>query len=102
MEFVYALLPVIASAVTWIVSRRKRNNDFLSQLQSSIDLLTTKYTDTLKELIEVKEQNAKLLQSQGELTIQVENFRKENNMLKGTIDELNQRLSGIKTITKAK
>lgn len=93
-------LPVVSSAVTWIVARKKRNNDFLADLQNSIDLLSDKYNATLRELVEVKEQNSKLLISQKDMQVQMIELKRENGELKSTIDELNERLSGVKTITR--
>lgn len=95
-------LPVISSLVTWFVARKKRKNDFLADLQSSIDLLSSKYNDALKELVTVKEQNSKLLIAQNEMKEQISNLTKENETLKNTVDELNERLSNVKTITRTK
>lgn len=95
-------LPVVSSVVTWFVARKKRNNDFLADLQASIDLLSEKYNDSLRELIEVKAQNSKLLIAQNEMKEQIENLTKENETLKSTVDELNERLSNVKTITRTK
>ena len=94
------ILPFIASIVTWVAARKKRNNSFLSELSGSIDLLSDKYTKTLNELVEVKQQNANLLTSQNELKEQLHVLSKENAALRDTIEELNARLSGIKTISK--
>ena len=54
----------LGSVVTWFASRRQRNNDFLAELQKSIDLLTEKYTKVLEENIILKADNAKLLANQ--------------------------------------
>ncbi|MBS4057759.1 MAG: hypothetical protein KGZ82_10625 [Bacteroidales bacterium] len=78
----------VASAVTWLVSRRKRNNDFLSELQNSINLLTENYTRTLNELIEVKAQNANLMSRVNELQIEVQQLKGENAGLLKKINEL--------------
>lgn len=94
------ILPFIASIVTWVAARKKRNNSFLSELSGSIDLLSEKYAATIKELIEVRTQNATLLTSQNELKEQLHVLSRENAALRDTIEELNARLSGIKTISK--
>ena len=44
----------LSSVVTWLVTRRQRNNDFLASLQKSIDLLTEKYTETLNENVRLQ------------------------------------------------
>jgi predicted RNase H-like nuclease (RuvC/YqgF family) len=74
----YILAP-IAAVVTWIASRRKRQNDFLVEMQSSIDLLITKNK---------------------ELTAEIVALRSENMQLQTRIEELNHKLENVKTITK--
>lgn len=54
----------LSSVVTWLVTRRQRNNDFLASLQKSIDLLTEKYTETLNENVRLQADNAHLLANQ--------------------------------------
>lgn len=93
-------LPVASSAVTWLVARRKRDNDFLADLQKSIDLLSEKYNNALQEIVMVKEQNSQLLITQKNMQYQIAELKRENGELKSTIDELNERLAGVKTITR--
>lgn len=99
-QLLTVLLPIVSSVVTWYVARKKRNNDFLADLQRSIDLLSGKYNEALEELVAVKEQNSKLLIAQQEMKFQIAELKRENGVLKGTIDELNKRLEGVKTITR--
>ncbi|MFA6729077.1 MAG: hypothetical protein WCS17_12815 [Prevotella sp.] len=94
------ILPVVSSVVTWWVARKKRNNDFLAELQDSIDLLSQKYNDALQQLVEVRGQNSELLISQKEMKVQMDELKRENSVLKKTIDDLNERLSNVKTITR--
>lgn len=58
------LITVAASALTgaatWFVSRRKRKNDFISELQNSIDLLAGRYNSAIEQIVALKEQNVKL------------------------------------------
>lgn len=82
----------ISNICTWLFSRRKQNNDFLAELQKSIDLLTEKYTKTLNENVQLKADNAKLLANQqvmeekidsltrkiDSLTKQLKNYEKNN------------------------
>lgn len=102
IEWLTLILPVLSSVVTWWVMRKKRKNDFLADLQSSIDLLSDKYNTTLQELVVLKGQNAQLMIAQDELKAQIEALSQENAALKDTIDELNTRLTGVKTITRTK
>ena len=77
-----------ASAVTWLVSRRKRNNDFLGELQNSINVLSENYTKTLDELVTVKKQNAELLVQVSKLQSEVAELKKENSGLLAKVAEL--------------
>ena len=99
----------ITGIVTWVATRRKRNNDFLAEMQKSIDLLSQKYNEQLQdnvrlselaislknEIANVRMENRLLLQGQEELKM-------ENISLKEEVNSLRQQLSGIKTITKIK
>lgn len=82
----------LASIVTWFISAGKRNNDFISELQNSIHILSSNYTETLNKLVEVQRQNAELLMNQEQLKLDVEKLSKENAKLIAKINELNKRL----------
>lgn len=96
------VLPAGSSAVTYAVTRNKRKNDFLGNLQGSIDLLSENYSKALNELACVRSENLELRTLQQELVIQVAGLKKENAGLRSEIAELNERLNNIKTITKTK
>ena len=101
---------IIYGAVTWFFSKRKRNNDFIQELQVSINNLTSSYTDTLNRLVEVQKQNSKLLINQDRLVNQnaallenqvglireIEKLRGENRKLLTKINELNKLLKNEK------
>lgn len=99
-----AIIGYIFSAITgitgWLVGRRKQQNDFLSDLQGSINMLTEENAKLLRELIAVRKENAALMSNQEQMKIEIEGVRKENIILRAEIGELNERLSGIKTITR--
>ena len=57
----------LAGAVTWLVSRRKRRNDMLADMQRSIDLLCEKYNDVLQENVTLRREKADWLVAQQEL-----------------------------------
>lgn len=69
-----ASLPVITAVTGWLAGTRKRRNDFLSDLQSSINLLA--------------EENRKLLRDITEVNKEVIHLRRENEELKSSIDKL--------------
>lgn len=99
-----AVIGYVFSAVTgvagWLVGRRKQANDFLSDLQGSINMLTEENAKLLKELIAVRRENATLMTNQEEMKIEIEALRKENEALRQEIGELNNRLAGVRTITR--
>lgn len=101
---------IIYGAVTWFFSKRKRNNDFIQELQISINNLTSSYTDTLNKLVDVQKQNSRLLINQDRLEQQnaallenqvgliseIEKLRGENRKLLTKINELNKLLKNEK------
>lgn len=101
----YFLTPAVG-AISWFASRfvekRKRNNDFISELQKTIDVLVTKYTETLKELVELKAQNAQLLMGQTQMDLQMKQLKAENAKFREEIERLNEMLTNIKSIRVAK
>lgn len=98
------LIGYLFSALTgiagWMVGRRKQQNDFISDLQSSIDMLAEKNSSLLKEVVSLREQNAELLSNQAEMKKEMAALRHENAGLKKEIEELNAKLSNVKTITR--
>jgi len=94
------IIPLLTAIAGWFVGAKKRNNDFIGQLQSSIDLLSEKYTKTLNEFVIVKEQNAELLIGQSEMAGQIKTLRKENAALKREVEDLTAQLQDVKIITR--
>lgn len=68
------ILPVATAITGWFAGTRKRRNDFLCDLQSSINLLA--------------EENRKLLRDITEVNKEVIHLRRENEELKSSIDKL--------------
>ncbi len=56
----------LGSVFTWIFSRRKQNNDFLKELQSSINLLSGENKKILEENIQLRRENIDLKANQEE------------------------------------
>jgi predicted RNase H-like nuclease (RuvC/YqgF family) len=77
------ILPYLVSAITgaagWFGGQKKQKNDFLRDLQESINLLS--------------DENKKLMQ-------EVISLRKENIDLRGEVAELNLKLQNVKIITR--
>jgi len=83
----------VAGVVGWIVGRRKQKNDFLVELQSSIDLLIHKNKELLDEVILLRGENS-------ELAIEVKELRNENHQLKIAIEKLTEELNKLKNKNK--
>ncbi|MDE7077140.1 MAG: hypothetical protein K2O55_00975 [Alistipes sp.] len=73
----------LGAVVSWAVSRRKRNHDFLSEMQRSIDLLSEKYNQVLQENVLLRQEKAQwqvvqqtLLAKVDRLTREVESLRR--------------------------
>lgn len=80
------LVTVATNICTYFVTRRKKQNDFISDLQKSIDLLSDRYTKTLNELVTVRETNL-------QLTTKVNELIMENKKLKNEIASLSNRIN---------
>ena len=88
----YILTP-IAAVVTWLASRKKQRNDFLKDMQASIDLLADENKKLMAEIIAVRGENKNLM-------IEIIAVKSENKQLKIELEELNRKLENVKTITK--
>lgn len=92
-DIISYLAPVLTGVVGFLGGRRKQKNDFLNELQSSIDLLAEKNRQLMEEVVKLREDNACL-------RVEVVNLRKDNEALRVELEELNRRLENVKTITK--
>lgn len=83
MDILQWLVPggAIGSVVTWLFSRKTRRVDVLQRLQESIDLLTSKYTEVLKENVLLKADNAKLLANQKAMEEKIDAMNKKIDKL---------------------
>ncbi|GHV32121.1 hypothetical protein FACS1894177_07800 [Bacteroidia bacterium] len=85
-DIINVLAPALTGFIGWFAGRRKQKNDFISDLQASIDLLAEKNHLQMEQIIKLREEVLKL--------------REENAHLREEIEELNRRLENVKTITK--
>ncbi len=76
----------LTAAVGWLAGKRKRNNEFLHEMQESINMLAAKNNDLMEELIKVKTQNAQLI-------VEVEHMRAENRKLNRIVADLSAKLN---------
>jgi peptidoglycan hydrolase CwlO-like protein len=68
------IIPLATAAAGWIAGSRKRRNDFLKDLQASIDLLSS--------------ENRRLLADITAVNAEIVAVRKENEELKASVDRL--------------
>ena len=85
------IIPLFTAAVGWIVGSRKRKNDFLKDLQASIDLLSSEnrklladITSVNSEIVAVRKENEELKASVGLCT--------ENSQLKDEVRQLREQI----------
>lgn len=72
------LFSALTGIVGWLAGRRKQNNNFISEQQSSINLLAEKNNELLKEIVSLRQQNAELQADQTAMEREMAVLRKEN------------------------
>ncbi len=89
MDFLMFALPggFIGSIFTWFVGRRKQNNDMLSQLQASINMLSSENRKILDENIQLRRENADLKANQEEMIQKLSRLTKEVERLRKVINK---------------
>lgn len=89
IEYIASIItPIITAVGGWFIGSKKRNNDFLSELQSSINLLSAENNKLLQELVTVRKENASLLYNQEMMSSEIKALRQENASLRMEIEEL--------------
>ncbi len=86
------IVPAITAAIGWLVGTRKRNNDFLQDLQSSIDLLSSENKKLLEDITAVNTEIVAVRKENEELKAAVEKLCTENALLKDEVKQLKNRL----------
>lgn len=76
----------LGAAASWAVGRRKRNNDFLAEMQRSIDLLSEKYNQVLQENVLLRQEKAQWQVAQQTLLAKVDRLTRE-------VEDLRRRIS---------
>jgi len=67
----------LGSVVTWLVTGRRRRNDFLAEMQKSIDMLSEKYNAVLQDNIMLRQEKAEWKVTQKELLLKVDKLTRE-------------------------
>lgn len=95
-DIIYSFAPYLASAITAIVGfffgRKKQNNDFLQEMQGSIDLLVQRNSTLYEEVMGLRKERIELLENQAKLLTEIEGLRGDNETLRREIDAFCQYL----------
>lgn len=86
------IIPMITAAVGWLVETRKRNNDFLQDLQASIDLLSSENKKLLADITSVNAEIVAVRKENEELKASVDKLCSENSQLKEEIRQLKDKI----------
>ena len=87
------LVPIVTAAAGWLAGKRKRRNDFLKNMQDSIDLLSVENKRLLEDLTAVNKEVIALRRENGELKYSVDQLCKENVQLKDEVRNLKNRIT---------
>ena len=88
-SIIIAVLGLMGAPLGWLIGRRKAKNDFLSDLQASIDLLSEKNKELLEEVVSLREENTQLQINQKTLMAQLEALRSESEAMREVLNEMN-------------
>lgn len=86
------ILPVVTAAAGWIAGSRKRRNDFLKDLQASIDLLSSENRRLLSDITAVNAEIVAVRRENEELKVSVDRLCAENAQLKDEVRQLKMAL----------
>ena len=87
------LVPMITAAAGWLAGKRKRRNDFLKNMQESIDILSLENKRLIEDLTTVNREVVALRKENGELKTSVDQLCKENAQLKTEVQDLRKQLT---------
>ncbi len=86
------VLPAVTAAAGWIVGSRKRRNDFLKDLQASIDLLSSENRRLLSDITAVNTEIVAVRRENEELKASVDRLCAKNAQLKDEVRQLKMAL----------
>lgn len=87
------LIPLITALAGWIAGSRKRNNNFLQDLQASINLLSAENKKLLADLTSVNKEIVNVRKENEELKASIDRLCTENEQLKDEIRQLKEKLT---------
>ncbi len=87
------IIPLFTATVGWIVGSRKRKNDFLQDLQASINLLSAENKRLLEEITNTNAEIVAVRKENEELKASVDRLCAENSQLKDEIRQLREQVA---------
>ena len=87
------LVPLITAAAGWLAGKRKRRNDFLKNMQDSIDILSMENKRLIEDLTNVNREVVALRKENGELKYSVDQLCRENVQLKTEVQDLRKQIT---------
>lgn len=87
------IIPLFTAAVGWLVGSRKRKNDFLKDLQASIDLLSSENRRLLTDITAVNSEIVAVRKENEELKASVDRLCSENSQLKDEVRQLREQVA---------
>ena len=87
------IIPLFTAAVGWIVGSRKRKNDFLKDLQASIDLLSSENRKLLADITAVNSEIVAVRKENEELKASVDRLCTKNSQLKDEVRQLREQVA---------
>ena len=87
------LVPAITAAAGWLAGKRKRRNDFLKNMQDSIDILSMENKRLIEDLTNVNREVVALRKENGELKYSVDQLCRENVQLKTEVQDLRKQIT---------
>lgn len=87
------VLPILTAVTGWLAGTRKRRNDFIRDLQSSINLLADENRKLLSDITAVNSEVVRLRRENEELKLSIDRLCSENAQLKDEIRGLRMQLS---------
>ena len=85
--------PALTAAAGWLAGKRKRQGDFLKNMQDSIDILSMENKRLLEDLTNVNREVVALRKENGELKYSVDQLCRENSQLKDEVRDLRKRIT---------
>lgn len=86
------IIPLFTATIGWLVGSRKRKNDFLKDLQASIDLLSSENRKLLADITAVNSEIVAVRKENEELKASVDRLCTENSQLKDEVRQLREQI----------